>query len=78
MIPFLRDLWFRLVEMPTKNRRAIRPEALLTVPARKVGMEPASKTAAKVYRGPTLSHIGPATNRMRSVAVKAMMLELAT
>ena len=38
--------------IPTKKRRAIRPLALVTAPASTVGMEPASKQATKVYRGP--------------------------
>ena len=61
-----------------KKRRAMRPSALFTVPARKVGIAPANRSAANVYRGPTLSHIGPAMRRTSRVAVKAMMLEFAT
>ena len=38
--------------MPTKKRRAMRPLALVTAPASTVGMEPASRQPAKVYRGP--------------------------
>jgi hypothetical protein len=60
-----------------KNRRTIRPVALLTVPARAVGRAPISKQQANVIRGPKRSHAGPATRRTRRVAVRAMMLELA-
>ena len=38
--------------IPTKKRRAMRPLALVTAPASTVGMEPASRQPAKVYRGP--------------------------
>ena len=38
--------------IPTKKRRAKRPLALVTVPASTVGIEPASRQATKVYRGP--------------------------
>ena len=37
--------------MPTKKRRARRPLALVTAPAKTVGIEPASKQPAKTYRG---------------------------
>lgn len=64
--------------IPTKNRIAYRLAALWAVPASAVGMEPARSREAKVRRGPNLSHIGPATARTTSVAVKEMMLEFAT
>lgn len=61
-----------------KKRNAYRPEVLYTVPARKVGIAPASRQPAKVRRGPKRSQQGPATRRTRSVAVRAMMLLFAT
>lgn len=61
-----------------KNLMARRPLELKTAAARMVGMDPANKQAAKVYRGPIRSHIGPATTRTRRVAQRPTMLELAT
>ena len=60
--------------IPTKKRRAKRPLALVTAPASTVGMEPASRQPAKVYRGPTRSHIGPATNRTRRLGGVSQVL----
>ena len=63
--------------MPMKKRRAHNWEKLYAVPLRKVGMAPTSRQPAKVHRGPKRSQHGPATRRTRSVAVRAMMLEMA-
>jgi len=41
------------------------------VPARKVGMAPANKHAAKVYRGPKRSQLGPATRRTSRLLMSA-------
>lgn len=53
--------------MPMKKRRASKPLTVVTAPARAVGMAPAKRQAAKVYRGPKRSHAGPATSRTRSL-----------
>lgn len=64
--------------IPMKKRSAYKPEALYTVPARNVSIEPASKQPANVRRGPKRSQHGPAMRRTMSVAVRAMMLLFAT
>ena len=61
-----------------KKRSAYKPEAFVTAPARKVGIEPASKQPANVRRGPKRSQQGPAMRRTMSVAVKAIILLFAT
>ena len=48
---------------PTKKRRARRPVALVTSPARAVGIAPAIRTPAKQRRGPKRSHRGPMKRR---------------
>ena len=48
---------------PMKKRRARRPVALVTSPARAVGTAPASRTPAKQRRGPKRSHRGPMKRR---------------
>ena len=59
-----------------KNRKAIRPEALCTVPAKAVGMAPANRIAAKVHLGPKRSHAAPAVSRTNKVEVKPSMFEV--
>src|SRR5579871_769248 len=63
--------------IPMKNRRASKPRALWTAPAKKVGRAPKSRQPAKVQRAPKRSQQGPATTRTSSVATKARILELA-
>lgn len=54
-------------KMPTKNRSAIRPCALVTRPAMAVGRDPQRSSPTKTRRGPNRSHNGPATNLTRSL-----------
>ena len=59
-----------------KNRKTIRPDALWTVPAKAVGMAPASRIAAKVHLGPKRSHAAPAVSRTNKVDVKPSMFDV--
>ena len=46
--------------------------------ARPTGMLPSKRTRAKTLRGPIASHRGPEMSRIRRVAERETMLELAT
>jgi hypothetical protein len=56
--------------IPTKNRRAIRPDGVLTSPAIAVGTAPQIKVPMKTQRGPNRSQRGPHTTRTRNLREK--------
>ena len=51
--------------IPTKNLKTMRPAALVTVPAKAVGIAPKRRHPANVTLGPKRSHKGPAKTRTR-------------
>ena len=63
--------------MPTKNRMVTRPWAVVTVPARAVGIAPTRRMPTNVHLAPNLSHRGPAARRTNIAAARAMTSEFA-